>query len=162
MWGPKSNDQCPSKRHTQGRRPSEDTRGDWSDVATSPEPPDATRGWKRQEGFSLRAFEGSVALPIPSFGLTNLLNQEKIHFCYFKPRGCPLVTAALGYEWGVPSVSAVKDPPDNAGDLGSRPESGRSSGGGNGNPLQYSYLENPMDRGAWRATVHGVQRVRHD
>ena len=36
------------------------------------------------------------------------------------------------------------------------PESGRSPGGGNGNPLQYSGLENPMDRGAWRTTVHGV------
>jgi len=36
------------------------------------------------------------------------------------------------------------------------PGSGRSPGGGNGNPLQYAYLENPMDRGAWQATVHGV------
>ena len=42
------------------------------------------------------------------------------------------------------------------------PGSGRSPGEANGNPLQYSYLENPMDRGAWRATVHGVTRVRHD
>ena len=44
----------------------------------------------------------------------------------------------------------------NAGDLGSIPGSVRSPGEGNGNPLQYSCLENPMDRGAWRATVHGV------
>ena len=43
-----------------------------------------------------------------------------------------------------------------AGDLGSIPGSVRSPGEGNGNPLQYSCLENPMDRGAWRATVHGV------
>ena len=42
------------------------------------------------------------------------------------------------------------------------PGVGRSSGGGRGNPLQYSFLENPMDRGAWRATVHGVTGVRHD
>ena len=42
------------------------------------------------------------------------------------------------------------------------PGSGRSPGEGNGNPLQYSCLENPMDRGAWRATVHRVARVRHD
>ena len=41
-------------------------------------------------------------------------------------------------------------------DLGSIPGSGRSPGGGHGGPLQYSCLENPMDRGAWRATVHGV------
>ena len=43
------------------------------------------------------------------------------------------------------------------------PESGRSPGGGNDNPLQCSFLENPMDRGAWQSTVHGVmQRVKHD
>ena len=50
----------------------------------------------------------------------------------------------------------------NAGDLGLIPGLGRSPGEGNGNPLQYSCLENPMDRGAWQATVHGVTRVRHD
>ena len=58
----------------------------------------------------------------------------------------------------------VKNPPANAGDArdtrdtGSFPGSGRSSGVGNGNSLQYSYLENPMDRGAWRATVHGGEK----
>ena len=50
----------------------------------------------------------------------------------------------------------VKDPPANAGDMGSLPRSGRSPGGGHGNPLQYSYLENPMGRGAWWATVRRV------
>ena len=53
----------------------------------------------------------------------------------------------------------VKNLPANAGDIrdeGSFPGSGRSPGEGNGNPLQYSCLENPMDRGAWWATVHGV------
>ena len=53
----------------------------------------------------------------------------------------------------------VKNLPANAGDLrdaGLILGSGRSPGGGHGNPLQYSYLENPMDRGAWRATAHGV------
>ena len=50
----------------------------------------------------------------------------------------------------------VKSPPANAGDTGSIPGLGISPGGGNGNPLQYSCLENPMDRGAWQATVHGV------
>ena len=56
----------------------------------------------------------------------------------------------------------VKDLPANVGDTSSIPGSGRSSGEGNGNPLQYSHLENPMDRGAWWATVMGLQRVRHD
>ena len=55
----------------------------------------------------------------------------------------------------------VKNPPVYAGDIrdaGSIPGSGRSPGEGNGNPLQYSCLENPMDRGAWRATVRGVTK----
>ena len=49
-----------------------------------------------------------------------------------------------------------------AGDPGPIPGLGRPHGEGNGNPLQYTCLENPMDRGAWRATVHGVARVGHD
>ena len=58
--------------------------------------------------------------------------------------------------------SAVGNPPAKAADAGWIPGSGRSSGGGNDNPLQYSCLGNPMDRGAWQATDHGVARVRHD
>ena len=51
----------------------------------------------------------------------------------------------------------VKNPPANAGDvIDSIPGLGRSPGGGHGNPLQYSCLENPMDRGAWQALVHKV------
>ena len=49
-----------------------------------------------------------------------------------------------------------------AGDPGPITWPGRSSGGGTGSPLQYSCLENPMHRGAWRTTVHGITRVRHD
>ena len=55
----------------------------------------------------------------------------------------------------------VKDLPANAGDVrdpGSIPGSGRSPGGGNGNPLQYSCLKNSMDKGAWQATVHSVPK----
>ena len=52
----------------------------------------------------------------------------------------------------------VKNPPANAGDLGSIPGWGRSRGEGNGSPLQYSCLRNPKDRGAWWATVHGVPK----
>ena len=52
----------------------------------------------------------------------------------------------------------VKESACNVGDLGLTPGSGRSSGEGNGNPLQYSCLGNPMDRGAWRATVHGITK----
>ena len=60
---------------------------------------------------------------------------------------------------GFPGGSVVKNPPASAGDTrdaGSVPGSRRSPGEENGNPLQYSCLENPMDREAWRATVHGV------
>ena len=60
-----------------------------------------------------------------------------------------------------PVASTVRNPPANSGDTGgtdSVPELGRSPGEGNGNPLQYSCLGNPMDRGAWRATVHGVSK----
>ena len=59
---------------------------------------------------------------------------------------------------GFPGGSVVKSPPVNAGDLVSVPGSERAPGEGNGNPLQYSSLENPMDRGAWRATVHRVPK----
>ena len=52
----------------------------------------------------------------------------------------------------------VKNLPANAGDAGSIPGSGRPSGGGNGNPFQYSCLENPVDRGVWWAAVHGVAK----
>ena len=57
-----------------------------------------------------------------------------------------------------PGGSEVKASAQNAGDPGSIPESGRSPGEGNGNPLQYSCLENSMEGGAWQATVHGVAK----
>ena len=60
-------------------------------------------------------------------------------------------------------VLVVKNLPASTGDIrdaGLIPGSGRSPAGGHGNPLQYSCLENPMDRGAWRATVHGVTKRR--
>ena len=59
----------------------------------------------------------------------------------------------------------VKNPPASAGDArdtGLIPGSGSTPGVGNGNPLQYSCLENPKDRGVWQATVYGVARVGHD
>ena len=61
---------------------------------------------------------------------------------------------------GFPGGSEVKASACNVGDLGSIPRSGRSPGKGIGNPLQYSCLENSMDRGAWEATVHAVTKSR--
>ena len=63
---------------------------------------------------------------------------------------------------GFPCRSVGKESACNVEDPGSIPGLGRSPGEGNGNPLQYSCLENPTDRGAWQATVHGVARVGHD
>ena len=59
---------------------------------------------------------------------------------------------------GFPGGSVVKNPLANVGDAGSIPGSGRSSGEWNDNPLQYSCLENPMDKGAWWATVHQMAK----
>ena len=64
--------------------------------------------------------------------------------------------------WDFPCSSVSKESACNARNLGLIPGLGRSHGEGNGNPLQYSCLENPMDREAWWATVHGATRVGHD
>ena len=64
--------------------------------------------------------------------------------------------------WGFPGVSDSKESACNAGDLGSISGSGRFPGGGNDNPLQYSCLENPLDRELWKATAHGVTKNLHN
>ena len=67
----------------------------------------------------------------------------------------------LAWNWAIQVVLMIKNLLANAGDLrnvGSIPGSGRSPGGGHGNPLEYSCLENPMDRGVWWATGHGVAK----
>ena len=66
------------------------------------------------------------------------------------------------YSMGFPGSSVSKESACSAGDPGSIPGLGRSIGEGNGKPLQYSCLENPVDREAWWATVHGIARVGHD
>ena len=75
---------------------------------------------------------------------------------------CRDLLSALQSSWGFSGSSDGEESACSAGELGSIPGLGRSPGGGHGNPLQYSCLENPMDRGAWWATVHGVARVFHD
>ena len=69
---------------------------------------------------------------------------------------------SLHLKWGFYHSSVGKVSACNAGDLDLIPGSGRSPSEGNGNPLLHSCLENPMDRGAWQATVHGVARAGHD
>ena len=70
----------------------------------------------------------------------------------------PFNLASPSAYWGFPGSSDGKASACNAGDLGSIPGSGRSPGEGNGNPVQYSCLENPMDQRAWWASVHGVAK----
>ena len=87
--------------------------------------------------------------PIKRYGLVELI-LKKIAFSYMLP------TRNSGFQGG----SVVKNQPAKAADAGEEsliPGLGRS-GGGNGNPLQYSCLENSMDRGTWQATVHGVTK----
>ena len=82
---------------------------------------------------------------------SNLEHTFKSHF--------ELDFSALWTPWvGFPGASVVENSPANARDTGLIPRSRRSPGEGNGNPLQYSCLENPIDRGAWRATVHRVTK----
>ena len=82
-------------------------------------------------------------LPLPSLSRTSFIISLKENKCYV---------------WGFPCGSVVKNLPANAEDVGSIFGSGRCPGRGHGNPLQYSCLGNPMDRVAWRATIHGAAK----
>ena len=75
-----------------------------------------------------------------------------MHFKYLTILFVNYTSITLGFPCGL----VVKNPP--AGDVGSIPGSGRSPGGGDGNPLQYSCLENSMDRGAWWSAVQGITK----
>ena len=68
----------------------------------------------------------------------------------------------MSHNWGFPGGSVVKNSPANAGDMGSVTGLGISPGTGKGNPFQYSCLQNFMDRGGWRAAVHGVTKNQHN
>ena len=98
-----------------------------------------------------------------------LLRQSLIHLklslkhCFLDNLTCDMYGISLALETntlklGFPGGSDSKEFTCNAGDLGSIPGSERSPGEGNGYPLQYSFLENSMDRGAWWAIVHGVTK----
>ena len=88
------------------------------------------------------------------FYLLFIIKTESVCYIYNLDLSRGMISPLHGAE--------VKASARNAGDLGLIRGLGRSPGEGNGNPLQYSCLENPMDGGAWWATVHGSQRVRHD
>ena len=111
---------------------------------------------------------------IPSSGLKTFSVKDKIGNLFYSV-GCMFSFATTQlFQWrenshrwwvnkhGFPGGSAVKNLLANAGDANLISESGRSLGVGNSNPLQYSCLGNPMDRGAWWASVNGSQRVKHN
>ena len=103
-------------------------------------------------GSEIKAMENKPICQCPSSHTAYRYNNENFyaHFLW----------QIIGFRTTV--VLVVKNPPANAGnirDVGSIPGSGRSPRGGHGNPLQYSCLENPMDRAFWRATVHGVAQI---
>ena len=90
-------------------------------------------------------------------GMVESLRKERQHL---KQMGRGQVITSSYDDPRLPRWLIHKESACNVGDPGSIPRSGRSPGGGNGYPLQYSCLENPMDRGAWWSTVHGVTKSR--
>ena len=103
--------------------------------------------------YSLHISPSSSPRPVPmSISLFSMFSQ------FFK------VPFALNSQsWASQAALVVENLPANAGDIrdvGLIPGSGRSPGGGHGNPFQYSNLENPIERGAWQVTVHGVAKSR--
>ena len=124
------------------------------------------------ETMILKCSEQCLPLPLSSLNIVyptrhchHLQNQDAFHMCFCSVQLSgvwmmqlliPLSSSKsiMGFLGG----PMVKNPPANAGDVGLIPGWGRSPGGGNGNPLQYSCLENPMDRGVWWVTVHGVMK----
>ena len=99
----------------------------------------------------IKTFFVQFCIFLPSLDLLGLLYQKKRGDIFLSPNGLGASQVML----------VVKNLPANAGeikDVGSIPGSGKIPGGGHSNPLQYSCLENPMDRGAWWVTVHGVAK----
>ena len=120
-------------------------------------------------GFSRHEYWSGVPLPSPTNKLCRVkyfclvLCQLAFHLSYYLLN----IFCVCSGKWfshcspvlqDFPHSSVGKESACNAGDLGSFPGLGRSLGKGNGSPLQYSCLENPMDRGLWQATIHGVSR----
>ena len=132
------------------------------------------------QGLTCISYTGRFLL-LSHLGRDNIQWEAAVRACYLKIWQLMPKRTVFSRVWGqgitgfhcksfnilfefntLPCSSVGKESACNAGDPGSIPGLGRSPGEGNGNPLQYSCLENLMDRGAWWATVHGVARVGHD
>ena len=137
----------------------------------SPAPPTPTEELvSSQDFFPYPPSEQISFLNFSGFQQEQFWNMSTLHALYTtrpppKPTLLHFFSSTAG-QWASHLVLAVKNPPANAGnvrDVGLILGSGRSPGGGHSNPILYSFLENPMDRGAWQATVHNTsQRVRYD
>ena len=107
------------------------------------------------------ALWGQAELGVPPEITPNLASSIAF-FCFLTPLvsvgSTFLIVHLYPNPWDFPGCSVVKNPPANVGDAGWIPGSGRPPGKGNGNPLQYFCLGDPMERGAWWATSHGVTK----
>ena len=130
--------------------------------------PDAGKDWRQEEKEMTKDEVGWMVSPTQLTWVLVISGR-------WRWTGKPGVPQSMGlqrvrHDWatelnrnnceGLPDDSVSKESACNAGDTGSVPGSGRFPGGGNSNPLQYSYLENPMDRGAWQVIVYGVSKSR--
>ena len=119
-----------------------------------------SRGHSSTKGASL----ASLTVVHVALGLLRWCHRSTPFHLWSISSTCGVFNPPLNEGFGASQVAlVVKNLPANSGDVRDAsliPGSGRSPGGGHGNPLQYSCLENPMDRGAWRATVPGLSRSR--
>ena len=117
-------------------------------------------GCARVKDFSLRSL--SDQKENPSFVCFTVFTGEAAKWCQTALGelflGAPFIQVPIGKASGLPGGSVLKDLAARAEEAGSVPGSGRSPRGGHGNPLWYTCLGNPMDRGAWRAAVHGLHK----
>ena len=131
----------------------------WPSLGHQPPKPLPTLGTNRTAWFLLKL---NICVLNDHRHIKGWVNLRSFHPNWSRNRKCiqhGTYLLSTYYIACFPDGSGVKNPPVNAGDagdLGSIPGWGRSPGGGHGNPLQYSCLENSMDRGAWWSTVHGV------
>ena len=100
----------------------------------------------------------SMDCNLPSSSIHGILTVRHDLAASFRFNRQQLISSWIFIQQGFPGCSVVKNLPANPGDVSLIPGSGRSPGEDNVNPVQYSCLENSMDRGAWRATVHGVTK----
>ena len=118
--------------------------------------PPLSMGFSRQEWGSGLPFRSPGDFPDPGSEHMSLMSPALANG--YTVRVCVFLIKDDSSSMGFPGGSVVKNPPASAGDTGLIHGLGRSPGEGNGNMLQYSFLDNSMDRGAWQATVQGVAR----